>query len=224
MPSSILLLSLRPGTEHMTKEVITNSAVTNIITLHLTDTEGDYIIGNNKWSDGSRSDVVLEPKRLTSSLPPIIIEIQHSLDTNFMKRPVHYCLQAFDRYKSDLILLVLCPNRVSSNVPENKKAAHVSACYSFPCHFWVKECLIVSKESVEVHKATAPLNPFVAVGMFCIHSTTPLVEANCSGDPTMVQLYNLALRYCQRIIGNQRHLTEVLKDTLNTQEKSMCTC
>ena len=35
----------------------------------------------------------------------------------------------------------------------------------------------------------------------------------------MVQLYNLALCYRQRITGNQRYLVDVLKDTLNTQEK-----
>ncbi|KAI9260505.1 hypothetical protein BDA99DRAFT_423365, partial [Phascolomyces articulosus] len=120
-----------------------------------------YIIGNNEWSNGSRSDVVLEPKSLTLSLPPIIIEIQHSVDTSFMKRAIDYFLQAFDRYKNDPILLVICPNRVSSNVLENKPLV-----YSFPCNFWAKECLIINKESVEVNETTTHLNPFVALGIF----------------------------------------------------------
>ncbi|KAI7858507.1 hypothetical protein BDC45DRAFT_554089 [Circinella umbellata] len=161
MSASTLPHSLRPGTDQMSKEVITNPAVTNIITLHLTGTEGDYIIGNNEWRN-------------------------------------------------------VC-HRTSSKT--RKPFARVSACYSFPCNFWAKECLIVSKESVEVYETTTPLDPFVALGIFCINSATSLIESNCNGDPTMVQLYNLALRYYQHITGNQQHLTDVLTDTLNTQEK-----
>lgn len=46
----------------MSKAIIQGLSVLNYITKSLTNTENDYFIGNSEWSDGTRSDVVLEPK------------------------------------------------------------------------------------------------------------------------------------------------------------------
>ncbi|EPB87867.1 hypothetical protein HMPREF1544_05396 [Mucor circinelloides 1006PhL] len=67
------------GTDLMSKTIIQDPTVINYITTTLANTQNDYHVGNSKWSDGTRSDVVLEPKSSVLNLPPIIVEIQHTV-------------------------------------------------------------------------------------------------------------------------------------------------
>lgn len=97
-----------PGTSLMSKAIIQNSTVINYITTAFVNCSNDYHVGNIEWCGGTRSDVVLEPKSLELNLPPIIVQIQHTVDQFFMKRVVNYCLKAYKRYKVDPIILIIC--------------------------------------------------------------------------------------------------------------------
>ncbi|KAG2207752.1 hypothetical protein INT47_011872 [Mucor saturninus] len=71
-------------------------------------TTNDYLLGNCEWNDGTRSDLVLEPKSGHSNLPPIILEIQHTGNLAFMKMAVNYRIQASNRYDIDPVILIIC--------------------------------------------------------------------------------------------------------------------
>ncbi|KAI9366379.1 hypothetical protein BD770DRAFT_438527 [Pilaira anomala] len=70
---------LKPGKDLMAKEALRDPKVINLITESLVKTTDDYFIGNCEWKDGTRSDMVLEPKNAFSDLPPLIVEIQHTI-------------------------------------------------------------------------------------------------------------------------------------------------
>lgn len=62
----------------MAKEALRDPKVINLITESLVKTTDDYFVGNCEWKDGTRSDMVLEPKNALSDPPPLIVEIQHT--------------------------------------------------------------------------------------------------------------------------------------------------
>ncbi|GAA5817926.1 hypothetical protein MFLAVUS_011505, partial [Mucor flavus] len=83
----------------MAKGVARDSSVIKIITSALINSTDDYIVADSEWSNGCRSDLVLEPKSLSIDLSPIIIEFQQSVNNIFMKRAIEYALQAYKRYQ-----------------------------------------------------------------------------------------------------------------------------
>lgn len=126
----------------MAKRILQDPTVVNIITSTLTNTEDDYRLGNTEWADGTRSDVVLEAKAPSLPLPPIIVEIQHTVNHLFMKRAVNYCLQAYKRYKMDPVLLVICVDTLHNDVSQRVAASRFPDCDSFPCYPWAQNCII----------------------------------------------------------------------------------
>ncbi|GAA5813732.1 hypothetical protein MFLAVUS_007219 [Mucor flavus] len=97
--------SLRPGTDLMSKGVVRNPEVVNIIMKALANSQDEYIVGDSKWSNGTCSDLVFEPKTPMLESPPIVVEFQHTVDEEFKKRVTNYGLEACKRYKKKLIIL-----------------------------------------------------------------------------------------------------------------------
>ncbi|KAI9365891.1 hypothetical protein BD770DRAFT_406251 [Pilaira anomala] len=95
--------NLTPEKDLMSKQIIQDPKVLNYITEAITRTENDYFIGNCEWKDGTRSDVVLQPKSSSMDLPFIIVKIHHTVNKQFMRRAVGYCLQA--NLKFDVVVL-----------------------------------------------------------------------------------------------------------------------
>ncbi|CEG69950.1 hypothetical protein RMATCC62417_05934 [Rhizopus microsporus] len=105
--------SERPGSDQMSKFVLKHSDVKNIITRTLMDTNGDaYRIGDAEWDHGLRSDVVYEPMHVSLDQPPIIVEVQATVNADFMNRAAHYCIMAYCRYKSQQFLCSVSIMRV----------------------------------------------------------------------------------------------------------------
>ncbi|KAI9338867.1 hypothetical protein BD770DRAFT_306646, partial [Pilaira anomala] len=65
-----------------------------------------YIVAESEWNNGTRSDLVLEPR--SQNLSPIIIEFQRRVDELFLKRAINHSLVAYERYKKEPILLMIC--------------------------------------------------------------------------------------------------------------------
>ncbi|KAI9273213.1 hypothetical protein EDC94DRAFT_644492 [Helicostylum pulchrum] len=169
-----------------------------------------YIVGNPEWDNGTRSDVVLEAKSSVLDLPPIIIEIQPTVNSLFIKRAINYSLESFNRHKLDPIVLIICTDTLSSDsVAKDVKTSDIPACYDFPSTGWACNCLIVCERRVPEYTDTMPLNPFIALISFL---TSRKLTINCSfypDDPTIQYLYTLASHLHQNRPGDQ-HITDIL--------------
>jgi hypothetical protein len=218
MSAIILPNSLRPGTDLMSKIVVRNPIIVNIITKTLLNSQDEYIPGESEWDDGTRSDLVLEPKTPLLHLPPIVVEFQHTVNIPFIKRAINYCLKAYNRYQNDPICLIVCIDTLSVDVYEQTEESGVPGCRSFSSWAWATKCLVLSQSSL-VHCSTLlPLDPFVALGLFLTQQATSLAGAPCNEDPTMKLLYDLALEHYGSLVGNQQHMTEVIKQVCDTQD------
>ncbi|KAI7893182.1 uncharacterized protein EV154DRAFT_502762 [Mucor mucedo] len=122
----------------MAKSVTRNSSVIKIITSTLISSTDDYVVGDSEWSNGCRSDLVLEPKSLSTNLPPIIIEFQQSVNNIFIKHAIEYALQAFKRYQVEPIILIICMNNLSSDVESLTKSSNILGCRTYPSHNWAR--------------------------------------------------------------------------------------
>jgi hypothetical protein len=89
--------------------------------------------------------MVLEPKSSHLGLPPIIVEIQQTVDKAFMKRAIGYCLQSFKKCNIDPIILIICVNTLDSYVASRTVTSRISDGYGFPCERWAADCVILSK-------------------------------------------------------------------------------
>ncbi|CEP12604.1 hypothetical protein [Parasitella parasitica] len=114
--------SERPGSDLMSKFVLKHSDVKNIITRTLMDTNGDaYRIGDAEWDHGLRSDIVYEPMDVSLDQPPIIVEVQATVNADFMNRAAHYCIMAYRRYKVLPILLIF--NTRTTSISTNDRSS-----------------------------------------------------------------------------------------------------
>ncbi|KAG1135549.1 hypothetical protein G6F37_012518 [Rhizopus arrhizus] len=208
MSLSILPASLRPGTDLMSKIVARNPKVINIITKALNNSQDEYIVAESEWNDGTRSDLVLEPQ--SQNLSPIIIEFQHRVDELFLKRAVNYCLEAYERYKKEPILLMICIETLSDGIYSETKLSRVPGCVIHPSRGWASQCFILCQAGLSNYSIDVPLEPFVAFGLFLTQQARSIISAPCNDDPTIKLLYNLANEHYENITGNQLHLVEAI--------------
>ncbi|KAI8076098.1 hypothetical protein BDF21DRAFT_494853 [Thamnidium elegans] len=151
------LLSLRPGPDLMAR----NSSVIKIITSALINDTGDYNVTDSEWSNGCRSDLVLEPKSLSTGLFPIVIEFQQSVNNTFMKRIIKYALQAYQRYQIDPIIFIICMNSVSNDIESLTEPSHILGCRSYPCP--QLGCDLVCDDPIMSHLKALALNHYTSL-------------------------------------------------------------
>ncbi|GAA5816547.1 hypothetical protein MFLAVUS_010077 [Mucor flavus] len=216
--SVILPKSFRPGTDLMSKMVVRNPDVVNIITRTLVNSQDEYVLGESEWNDGTRSDLVLEPKTPFLDLLPIVIEFQHTVNFRFIKRTINYCLKAYDRYHIEPICLIVCIDTLAGDCYEQTMQSSVTGCRSFPCIAWASRCLILSQASLVNCSTLLPLDPFVALGFFLTQRFVSITSSPFNEDSTMKFLYDLALKHYGSVVGDEQHMAEVIKQVCDTQD------
>ncbi|KAI8373378.1 hypothetical protein EDC96DRAFT_429025, partial [Choanephora cucurbitarum] len=102
------------GTDKTSKTILKHLFVINITTVTLLDVNGDnHKVGDAEWPDGSRSDVLYELVDRSLKQTPIVMEVQRTVDVNFIARVIHYCIMIYRRYQVFPILLVFAPEHVT---------------------------------------------------------------------------------------------------------------
>lgn len=202
----------------MSKIVVRDPEIVNIITRTLVNLQDEYVLGESEWNDGTRSDLVLEPKTPILDLPPIVIKFQHTVNFPFIKRAINYCIKAYNRYQNDPICLIVCIDTLADDIYEQTKQSSVPGCRSFPSLAWASKCLILSQSSLVKCSTLLPLDPFVALGLFLTQQSVSIASSHFNEDTTMKLLYDLALKHYGSLVGNQQHMVEVLRQVCDTQD------
>lgn len=136
-----------PGNDLIAKRILADPKVMNIITQSLTGTSNNYFIGNCEWSNGTRSDMVLEPKSPHSGLPPLIVEVQHTVNLGFMKRAVSYCLQAYMRYDNEPTILIFCVEQLQHDILKHVKPSKLPGVFTYFSQPWQKTATLFRKKA-----------------------------------------------------------------------------
>lgn len=175
--------------------LLKNQSVVDFISHDLMDTPNStYKIADADWN-GTRSDVLyMPPLSALGSLPPLLIEIQHTIDSQFMQRLIGYSLNVVKVHKTLPVVLVF---NVSKTSPSNLLLQFTPSdekpwLFSFPCTMWAKHCYLVSKETIHGQDSGSPLSPVMALSLFLAEQKTSLYLHSHPHDPTIIQLYEIA--------------------------------
>ncbi|KAI8888362.1 hypothetical protein K501DRAFT_303791 [Backusella circina FSU 941] len=114
----------RPGDDKLSKIILSNSTIIDQILKSLLDvTPGTYTTDNTEWPNDLRSDILYVPRiGISSSLPPILIEVQKRIDQTFMAKLITYSINVFMRYKFYPIVLIFCVDTVNQAVINESSA------------------------------------------------------------------------------------------------------
>ncbi|ORY93611.1 hypothetical protein BCR43DRAFT_553404 [Syncephalastrum racemosum] len=74
-----------------------------------------------EWLAGQRKDILYVPEQQCSaSIPPVIVDVQNTIDNAFMRRLQSYCNHVYRKYdKVDPITLVLCAKTMPKELADN---------------------------------------------------------------------------------------------------------
>ncbi|KAI7891284.1 uncharacterized protein EV154DRAFT_399960, partial [Mucor mucedo] len=132
----------------------------------------------------------VEPENLT----PILIEVQHEVNDEFMSREITYCLSFKKEYGQSAILLIIAIKAVTDDV--KLKFANLNHDQDYldvhDSGFWAKKCQILSATSIQSHLKEIPLQKLVALGHFFIQQKRCILSLDKKYDPTIQLLYQIA--------------------------------
>ncbi|KAG0932457.1 hypothetical protein G6F32_011365 [Rhizopus arrhizus] len=140
--------------------------------------KGTYTTASAEWNNGSHGDILYVPcLGVQNSLPPILIEVQSIVNEAFMERLVKYSQSAKHLYKSYLLVMVFCIDKLSLSTLITKFITVDSKPWMqriMCCDFWAKNCYLVSKPSLSCEEVDANVSSLQAPSMFLIEQSPTL--------------------------------------------------
>lgn len=189
--------------------------IVNFILIKLIAFVGEHAIDSyysspTQWSNKSISDVVY--LALTDDLPPIIIEIQHTVDVDFYLRLISYGVSAARQYNTPPILITFAISSMKYEVSK-RTVSQTSKPFLWKiqhCQPWARCCYFVTIDSIRQSLTEEPLDKFVGLSIFLISQHRSLAANPYYLDPTIQKLYTIA----KQIFENQatKRQTEVIED------------
>ncbi|KAI8878536.1 hypothetical protein K501DRAFT_297583 [Backusella circina FSU 941] len=159
-----------PGSDLISKLVLRNPDMVEMITITLIDPNAAslYLPRPTEWASGSKSDIVYAANVSSTSLPLILIEVQHTITTEFIDRLFNYSLSVKNALKPNQLLLYL---------------AHM-------LHI-LKSVWILNQQLLSLQKES-PVNIGLKNHFFFPSQKLSLLSSEFRDDPTIQKLYSIA--------------------------------
>ncbi|OAD67155.1 hypothetical protein PHYBLDRAFT_174540 [Phycomyces blakesleeanus NRRL 1555(-)] len=190
-----LPLEYIPGRDKMSRMVLKHQDVVDIIKKELLDApNGTYTLADSDWNN-SRCDV-LYMSNLPLSFPPVLIEVQNTINDLFLHRLVSYSLNVVKTYHALPVVLVLGTKKnspVSLILDFNKESEKKPSLLTIPSLIRAKKMLNhIQRNHHDSNYYTNPLNPLLGLSLFLLEQQTSLYRHTYSEDPTIILLYQIA--------------------------------
>ncbi|KAI8884779.1 hypothetical protein K501DRAFT_131334, partial [Backusella circina FSU 941] len=176
--------------------------------------EDKYISSSCEWIDGRNADTLYIPKAaVTEALPPVVVEVQNTVDKTFIRRIMKYCNHVIERYHVEPIALTICVNEVRNCVSDlfadTDKAPFLR---KLPSERWAQEHLFMNKHTISAFLKT-PLPDMVALGYVLTEQETSLLSLEHRDDPTVQMLYEISKQVLDHEVQDEEKTIEVLLNT-----------
>ncbi|KAJ8659280.1 hypothetical protein O0I10_004994 [Lichtheimia ornata] len=147
-----------------------------------------------QWENKKASGVVYMPLEPYLS-PPIIVEVQHSVDIEFIFRIMSYCEQLYSQVNIAPVVLIIVVSSINHEVLGKCRARkQVPFLFQYRKETWAKSCYRASVDTIHRHTQKVSLDPMVNLMAFLTGRKPSLSDSGYSTDPTMQQLYSIAER------------------------------
>ncbi|KAG2211049.1 hypothetical protein INT45_007703, partial [Circinella minor] len=206
----------KPGSDLMSRLVLLKSEIINLVvsTVIGNSAVGKYRAVPTDWPNRMKSDVVYEPISCRDrELPPILLEIQHTVDMAFYLRVNEYCLQMIKQKHVPPIVVAIGINNTVSAVLDMavKGDEKIPFAIALPCPGWARSFSLINAGTINPHLDTQPLAPLVAIAHFFIEQKTSLISMTRRDDPTIQKLFF----YAKEIFGTDIQKYENVVETFN---------
>ncbi|KAL1929296.1 hypothetical protein VTP01DRAFT_2355 [Rhizomucor pusillus] len=208
-----------PGSDRLSKCILRTPTVINIVATGLLDIPNNtYTIANTEWK-GSRCDILYIPNlAIQQSLPPILVEVQKSVNESFMRRLLQYSLEIVNIYNAYPLVLVICTGKVSPTSLQSKFIPVEGKPWlrsSVNSDYWAKVCYLTSSQTLI--DSDVSLTPLQALASFMIEQAPSLFCHTHCDNPTIKQLYRLSNDCQNQIYTHDYNLIEALDIACSTQ-------
>ncbi|KAI7851192.1 hypothetical protein BDC45DRAFT_445937 [Circinella umbellata] len=135
-----------------------------------------------------KSDVAYKPFLYNDgNLPPVLIEIQHTVDLKFYQQVIQYCLQMIKRYPVLPIVVIISINSTMQDILEmvGKEDLEVPFAASLPCAGWADCFYLLNGGIICTYLDCNPIEPTVALAHFFIEQKLSLISMERREDPTI---------------------------------------
>ncbi|KAG0163382.1 hypothetical protein DFQ28_003767 [Apophysomyces sp. BC1034] len=216
----------KPGADLLSKFIARSQEVIDAVTTTVLDIpKGTYTSTHTRFPDGSECDVLYVPRSADNgSLPPILLEIQHTVTQEFMSRVILYSLNVFREYKKYPIVMIICVEKVGSGQLEKKFTPFNTLPFllTTPCEHWARECLMVTRNSIaEFVDPTSndDLHPLVALTYFLTAGQRNILSLNHWEDPAIINLFKKAKEIVHRNAEPEDNKVEALQTVCEATEQ-----
>jgi hypothetical protein len=213
-----------PGKDQFSKQMLKTQGVIDLVVGELLKVpNGTHMSAETEWQNASRSDILYEPRlAVQKSLPPILIEIQLTVNEPFMQRLVSYSQSASNIYKTYPIVLIVCTDRVSPT-QLLKKFNPVSGkpwmSSLLATDFWARSCFIVSKLTLSTISPSDQLTPLQALSSFLTEASPTLYGHPFAKNRTIRQLYHIAMAISENQVECDTDVSNVVDIICYNNEK-----
>ncbi|CAO3627028.1 unnamed protein product [Mucor hiemalis] len=197
----------------MTKLMLQDPRVMNIVlkTLIGPNAENEYTSASCEWIDGRHADILFVPKAVaTEALPPVVVEIQNTVDKPFIRRIMKYYNHVIEKYHVEPLALTICINEVrkciSDSFTDTTKAPYLKKLLS-DC--WAQEHLFLDKNTISAFLST-PLEEMVALGYVLTERQVSLLGLEYRDDATVQMLYEISKQVLDHEVKDEEKSIEVL--------------
>lgn len=183
--------------DKLSKIVLSNSTVVDQIMKSLLDVApGTYINDNTEWSSSMRNNALYVPRlSISSSFPPVLIEVQKQVDQNFMARLITYFVNIFMRYKCYLFILVFCIDKVCQAVIDTFEQSKTKVnMFVTICYRWAKNCYLISNKVINPtsnSKISNHMDPITTMQCFFGSQQRNIMVLDFHDDPMVTELYTI---------------------------------
>ncbi|KAL0078385.1 hypothetical protein J3Q64DRAFT_1824822 [Phycomyces blakesleeanus] len=213
-----------PGKDQFSKQMLKTQGVIDLVVGELLDVpDGTYMSAETEWQNASRSDILYKPRlAIQNSLPPILIEIQLTVNEPFMQRLVSYSQSALSIYKTYPIVLIVCTDRVSP-IQLMAKFKPISGkpwmSSLLATDFWAQSCFIVSKLTLSGIAPSDQLTPLQALSSFLTEASPTLYGHPFAENRTIRQLYHIAMAISENQVECDKDVSNVVDIICYNNEK-----
>lgn len=125
--------------------------------------------------------------------PPVIVEVQHTVDLQFMFRVMSYFQQLFLQYNIVPIVLIFAISQIRHITMLNCRVSRKHAfLLKYRKETWTQTCYLIDHSSISTSLQKLPLHPLVSLSLFLTGRHKPLVVNLFRTDATVQMLYGIA--------------------------------
>ncbi|KAI7848337.1 hypothetical protein BDC45DRAFT_541048 [Circinella umbellata] len=155
----------KPGTDKISKEILKDERIIELIVKTVVGSHGKnlYTTKESEWIDGKKADVVYGPVvKATTELPPILIEVQNTIDKAFARQVIKYCGHIYDQYDVEPIVIILSIHLIPSQILNTlSNTGSFSYMKIIPSDHWAQRVYFLDPNIIEESLPEEPLPPLV---------------------------------------------------------------